>query len=920
MMNLPSGTVTFLFSDIEGSTRLAQEHPDQWEDLRARHHAILHSVMDAHNGFVFQIVGDAFCVAFHAAHDGVNAAIESQRRLQNEDWGETPIRIRIGIHTGKADLQPSGEYRGYLTLSHVQRLMSAGHGGQILISPVTQELVQHELAEEVLLRDMGEHRLKSFIHTEHIFQVSAPDLLSEFPALNTLDARRDNLPAQLTPFVGRERELAAVLRLLRNPVVRLVTLTGPGGTGKTRLSLQVAAELLDEFQHGIWFVELASITDAELVLPAIASTLKVRDSSETTIEQALQNHLRDQHLLLVLDNFEQVVSAASKISQLLHTAPKIKIMVSSREVLHVRGEHDYPVPPLGLPESKHHQTAAVLAQYESIALFVQHAQAANPAFMLDEDNASVVADICSHLDGLPLAIELAAARSRLLKPAAMLEKLKNKLDLLTGGGRDLPHRQQTIRGALDWSFDLLDDHEKPLFARLGIFVGGWTLEFAESVCGEAGSVDFLNGIESLLDKSLIRKMEASTGESRFSMLETIREYAFEKLSQRDEFQTIRQAHANVLADLVEKVGAAVGASDDAYWFAKLDDELDNLRSAVEWTLANDQPTLTLKSCRSHIYWHTRTNYREPLRWLERAFASRAGVSLVDKAYALNSAGYMYHELYELSRARSCFESALSIFRDVNDRKGVSRSLNHLGNLEYDAKNFEKARQLYEESLTYEERIAWGVVMTSINLGNLARIRGDWEGARNHYLHARDVSERMDSETGISSANSWLGGLELVLRRLPAARECMESVANAAWIRVNPLNHAMVLGWIAGVDLLMGNHSEDVRQRLRQALEAAAEYLNQSPSIIYLWLPLEAQARLHLLDGRMERAAQLFGASRTQREMDNWLLTEFERTDYDACTNAVRTALKDEIFNQLFEKGKSMTIKDALAFALHEDSQ
>ena len=420
--NYPSGTVTFLFTDIEGSTKLAQGHPDQWETLRARHHAILQSAMDAHNGHVFQIIGDAFCVAFHTAGEALRAALESQVGLQAETWGATPIKVRMGIHTGKADAQADGEYHGYLAMSRVQRLMSAAHGGQVLVSLATEELIRDELPEGISLLDMGEHRLKDLTHPEHIYQVVAPNLSYDFPPLKTLDAQLNNLPSQPTPFVGREREIAAVLGLLRNPDVRLVTLTGAGGTGKTRLSLQEAADLLDEFEHGVWFVELASITDPELVLPTIASTLKVKESAGTTIEQSLQDYLHKKQLLLAVDNFEQVISAAPKIVTLLNTAPKLKIMISSREVLRLRGEHDYPVPPLGLPESKRKQTAAVLAQYEAISLFVQHAQAANPSFILDEENASTVADICSRLDGLPLALELAAARSRLLKPAAMLEK------------------------------------------------------------------------------------------------------------------------------------------------------------------------------------------------------------------------------------------------------------------------------------------------------------------------------------------------------------------------------------------------------------------------------------------------------------------------------------------------------------------
>jgi predicted ATPase/class 3 adenylate cyclase len=922
--SLPTGTVTFLFTDIEGSTKLAQAHSDNWESLRARHHAILQSAIEAHNGYVFQIIGDAFCAAFHTAGDSLKAAITAQRALQQtSDVPETDVpetsevlavRVRMGIHTGKAELQEGGDYSGYLTLSRVQRLMSAGHGGQTLISLATQELVRDELPLSVTLRDMGEHRLKDLTYPEHIYQANAPDLPSIFPTLKTLDAQLTNLPTQLTPFVGREREIAAVLGLLRNPDVHLVTLTGAGGTGKTRLSLQVAAEILDEFEHGVWFVELASITNPELVLPTIASTLKVKEVTGTTIEQSLQDYLHNKHMLLAVDNFEQVVSAGPTMTRLLRASPKIKIMISSREVLRVRGEHDYPVPPLGLPETKRKQTAAVLAQYEAIALFVQHAQAANPSFILDEDNASTVADICSRLDGLPLALELAAARSRLLKPTVMLEKLKIRLDTLTSGARDLPRRQQTIRGAIDWSYDLLNDSEKVFFARLGIFVGGWNLESAEAVCGKGLNVNILNGLESLLDKSLIRQTEGRSGEMRFTMLETIREYACEKLSQRAEIQSVRQAHSDSISALLEKARVAAGSSEEATWFVRLDDELDNLRAAVEFTFENKQPRLAMQAGRLNLYWEERVNIHEPLNWLERAMEMQADVPPLEKAHAFNSAGNLYHELGDMPHAKMYYESALPLFQSEHDGNGLSRVLNNLGNMGFAEKNYEKARQFYEESLTYEKTDSWGVIMTLINLGSLAKLSGDWEQSREYYLHARDVGERLDSETGIAAATLFLATLDLAVRKLDEARKGFERGLQAAAYRANPFYVTIGEGFFAYIDLLMVKE-KDVRQRLGQALEASAEFLNQSPNLPSPWLLIEGQARLDVMDGHMGRAAQLFGASWTQRDVDASPLNEFERPDYEACINTIRAGMGDEIFNQLFEKGKAMTLKDAIALAL-----
>jgi predicted ATPase/class 3 adenylate cyclase len=904
-----------LFTDIEGSTRLAQQGPDHWERLRKRHDDILRSGVDGQGGYVFHVVGDGFCAAFYTAADALNAAIDIQRKLQIEPWGEQPVKVRMGIHTGKAELGEDGDYRGYLAMSRVQKMMSAGHGGQVLLSRAVQEMVREELPPGVALQDLGEHRLKDLVHPERIFQVNIAGLACDFPPLKTLNNELNNLASQLTPFVGREREMAAVIGLLRNPQVRLVTLTGAGGTGKTRLSLQAAAELLDDFEHGVWFVELDTVSDPELVLPKIAAALKIRSGAEKGIEQALQEELHNKQLLLVLDNFEQVVGAAPKLATLLGAAPKIKILVSSREVLRLRGEHDYPVPPLGLPELKRRQTAAVLAQYEAIALFVQHAQAANSAFVLDEDNASTIAEICTRLEGLPLALELAAARSRLLKPAAMLEKLQNRLDTLTGGPRDVPRRQQTIRGAIEWSYDLLDEAEKTLFARLGIFNGGWTAETAEAVCGTGLELDLLGGLESLLDKSLVRQMESSGGEPRFSMLETIREYAFEGLSKGSELQAIQEAHAGFMKGLVEDVLAATSTPGEVKAFARLDDELDNLRSAVEWTLAKGRPEIAMKAGRLYQYWEQRTNYREPLRWLEQALVMRCAVELVEKAYAFTGAGNLALTLNDLPKARQYFESALPLFQEAQDSAAL-RVLNNLGNIAWREKDFEKARRLYEQALSGTEPGTFSQAMVLNNLGSLARIRGDWDKSRDYYLRALDACERVGAEAGISYSQWFLGNLALVQGKLDEAEERYEKCMGASWLQKNPLVYRVGRG-IKGYILLLRGQVEAARPLLAESLQAAAAYLQYSPDPPNMAHILEGCARLEREAGSDERAAQLLGASWAQREFDDYPVTAAERPDYDLLVGAVQAAVGDETYSQLFDRGKGMVLKDAIHFAMEE---
>jgi predicted ATPase/class 3 adenylate cyclase len=667
--DLPSGTVTFLFTDIEGSTKLAQQYRDKWESLRSRHDAILKSAIESQNGYVFQIIGDAFCAAFHTAGDALQASITSQTNLQAENWGEALIKVRMGIHTGKAEIQPAGDYHGYAALSRVQRLMSAGHGGQILLSMAAQELVRDELPEGITLRDMGYHRLKDLIHPEHIYQVNIPNLPSDFAALKTLDLQLNNLLSHLTLFIGREREIAAVLGLLRNPVVRIVTLSGAGGTGKTRLSLQVAADLLDEYEDGVWFVQLAATSDPDLVLPAIGSTLAIKESAGTPIEQTILEYLRNRHLLLVLDNFEQVVSAAPLIGRLLEGALKVKVLVTSREVLRLRGEHDYPVPTLGLPESNRKQTTAVLAQNESVALFIQHARAAQPSFELNEENSPVVAEICRKLDGLPLAIELAAARSRLLPPAVMLEKLKDRLDILSGGARDLPQRQQTMRATIDWSYVLLAEEERQLFCRLSVFSGGWTIESAEAICSGKGIAQekILDLMEKLLDKSLIT---VYVDGHRYSMLETIKQYATEKLVEAGNHDRFMQRHLDYFLDMAETLDEKVRGPEQLLWLEKAKPEHDNLNSAMDWALNSKSQLEKGIQLVCALAWHWGMVGEELTEryWLEKALPKNEMLGIVPaRASILFTVGAFSDwgmNLLTPSEAQILLEKSLEIWNEL----------------------------------------------------------------------------------------------------------------------------------------------------------------------------------------------------------------------------------------------------------------
>ena len=504
MGELPKGTVTLLFTDMEGSTRLLQRVGERYADVLEACRHLLRTAFHQYHGHEVDTQGDAFFVAFARATDAVSAAVAAQCALATQVWPEdVAVRVRMGLHTGEPLLASEG-YVG-LDVHRAARIMSAGHGGQVLLSHTTCTLVEHDLPIGVSLRDLGAHRLKDLEHPSHLYQLVIPDLPADFPPLKTLDTHPNNLPIQLTPLIGREKEVTMVAHLLRRDDVRLLTLTGPGGIGKTRLGLQVAAELTEEYG---FFVNLSPIRDPALVLPTIALTLSVAENPTRSMLDVLQGFLQQKQILLLLDNFEQVVDAASQVTDLLTACPKLKFIVTSRAVLHVRGEQEFAVSPLALPNPRHLPDPVALSQYEAVALFISRARAVQPEFQVMNATAPAVADICVRLDGLPLAIELAAARIKLLPPQALLARLGQRFAVLTSGARDVPVRQQTLRNTIEWSYPL-DTSEQRLFRRLSVFVGGCTLEAVEAISTTLGDEPgfVLDGIASLIDKSLLRQSE-----------------------------------------------------------------------------------------------------------------------------------------------------------------------------------------------------------------------------------------------------------------------------------------------------------------------------------------------------------------------------------------------------------------------------
>ncbi|GHO56240.1 transcriptional regulator [Ktedonobacter robiniae] len=950
MQNLPTGTVTLLFTDIVGSPHLLTQLGEQYARALSDCRQILRNAFGQWNGNVVDTQDGTFFVAFARATDAVHASVTGQRALASYAFPyDSVVQVRMGLHTGEPVLSAEG-YVG-LDVHRTACIMRAGHGGQVLLSQTTSSLVEQDVPEGVSLRDLGEHRLKDLGRPMRLFQLVISGLSADFPSLHTLESFPNNLPVQPTPFLGREHEVAALRDLLHREEVRLVTLTGPGGTGKTRLGLQVAADLSDWFKSGVFFVNLAPISDPALVLPTIAEALVIREESSRALLQQLTEHLQQRRLLLLLDNFEQVVSAAEQVAALLAACPRLKVLVTSREVLHVRAEHEFPVSPLTVPDPDHLPDLATLSHQAAVALFLQQAQAVKPDFHLTETNARAIAELCARLDGLPLAIELAAARMKLFSPRALLARLG--LSLLTSASRDVPTRQQTLRNTIAWSYNLLDAREQRIFRRLSVFVAGCTLEAIEalgtSLDGESEAV--LDSVASLVDKSLLQQMEWQVGdEPRFVMLETIREYALECLASHGETEAARRAHAAYFLALAEEAKQDMAGPQQALLLERLEQEHDNLRATMQWSLeqAGERKEIALRLGGAlQSFWHIRGHFSEGQDFWARALPQSDEAAAPVRANALYAAARLdddldraeefcqqslalYRELGDAIGVASCLhlladkaegrgnlavsrvlgEESLMLFREASDKQSVVYLLYHLVVVAVEQGEYARAHDLLEESLTLTRELG-NTRIIAYSLFYLAQVSrlsgGDLRQAHTLLDESFALFQELGDKEGVASCLNLSGMLALDERDTARAASRVEQAL--VLFQEMKLQYGTTLSLYASAQVAEASGNHMASQALYEQGIVLARKSGNKYTVI---LGLEGLAAAVAVQGKYAWAAHLWGAAEARREMVGAPLPPIERDPYNRAVTAARTRLGEQAFASAWAQGRTMELQQALS--------
>ncbi len=757
----PAGTVTILFTDIEGSTALWEQDGARMSQALAAHDAIARRAVESRRGTVVKSTGDGMHAVFEVAEDALAATLDMQRALADPAaTGGISLRVRCGLHAGIVERRDNDFFGS--PVNRAARIMSAAHGGQVLLSQAVVDGLGVCLPAAVALRDLGLVRLRDLATPERVYQALHPQLQQDFPALRSLEATPNNLPRQATSFIGREKESAELAALLAG--TRLLTLTGSGGCGKTRLGLQVAADVLEQFADGVWLAELAALADPILVPQAVATVLRVKEVPGRPIAQALTEHLRDRRLLLCLDNCEHLLDACATLADgILRHCPGVKILASSREALGVGGEQAYRVPSLSLPGPTLQRTLKGVAQFEAVQLFTNRALLVRPDFTITDRNAPAIASICFRLDGIPLAIELAAAWVRSLSVEEIERELSQRFRLLTGGSRTALPRQQTLRSMIDWSYDLLNDAERVLLARLAVFAGGWTLYAADEVCMDAGVADGtgLDVLTSLIDKSLVLTEERN-GATRCRLLETVRQYARDRLLEHDDIGRWRDRHLAYFLRLAEDAEPHLVDSGQQAWLDRLETEYENLRSALAWSSGEGGDAVAGLRIAGALwwFWSVRGYPGEGRGWLTSLLAAALDASPASRAKALGAAGALAREQGDYESAHALQQESLAIWRESGDRRGIASALSSMGSLARMRSDYALAKALQAESLAIRREMndRQGIATCLNNLGVLARELGDYPTARQYYEESMAIDRQLGDLRSLAVSLNNLGGM------------------------------------------------------------------------------------------------------------------------------------------------------------------
>ena len=914
----PVGAVTFLFTDIEGSTRLWEREPERMKPALAAHDALTRGAVESHAGTVVKMTGDGVHAAFDHALDALAAIVELQQALANPDATHgIQLRVRCGLHAGVVERRDN-DFFG-TPVNRTARIMTAAHGGQVLLSQAVVDEVRDRLPAAVSLRDLGRVRLRDLSTPEHVYQVLHPQLRQEFPALRSLEATPNNLPQQATTFVGRDRELAELRRLQAG--TRLLTLTGSGGCGKTRLSLQLAADSLEQFPDGAWLVEFASLADPGLVPQTVATELGLKEVPGEPISLTLAEHLKDKRLLLLLDNCEHLLDGCAQLANaLLRKCAQVSIIASSREALGMGGEQSFRVPSLSIPDVDPAHTPDSVALFDAVQLFIDRAQLARPDFEINQQNAATLASICYRLDGIPLAIELAAARVRSMALEEINQRLDQRFSLLTGGPRTALPRQQTLRSLIDWSYDLLNATEQALFCRLALFSGGWTLEAAEQVCG-GDSVDIVEAtlvldlLTSLTDKSLVLAEERS-GTTRYRLLETVRQYARDRLLDSGAAGTWRDRHLAYFLAVAKAAEPHLTGADQKAWLDRLETEHDNFRSALTWSSAAGSDSASGLALAGALFqfWNVRGFFGEGYGVLSGLLAREPTAQAAEtRAKAVHAAGVMAWRQGDYPVAWKLHEESLAIRRTLGDRNGIAASLNSLGALAYDENDYPAARAMYEESLAIRRELGdrWGIAVSLNNLGNVASDQNDYATARASYEASLAMMRELGDQRGIANALNNLGRLASRQRDYAAARALHEESLSIRRELGDRWGIASSLNNLGNVAYAQGDYV--AARTLDQQSLVVQHALGDRRGIAYT---MESLAAVAYCLACPAAAARIWGAAeRLWDEIGSRPAPSGQSRANDAVEAARDATANDAALKLDWAQGRAMTLQQAVDYAL-----